>query len=130
MAGPYTCNDMLLKIDGATLDVVTGLDIELRYEGGLRHTYGSDTGKIVIGGKSATFRIQRWYKTASDDDLFFDLFNLKLPFSLSGEIDGVSNSSITLSNCQALSWKPITGDANTEVGEEITGFATSWTSTI
>ena len=127
----YTCNDMLVKIDTNTVGVVTGQDIRLSREGArVQHVYGSDVGYHVVGGKRATFSLQRWFMIDTDTDLFWDLFDLELPFSLSGEIDGLANSQLTLSNCRAYTWRPITGDANSEVGEEISGEATDWTSSI
>ena len=131
MAGPYTCNDMVVEIDGVAVGVVTGMDIRLSREGaGVRHVYGSDTGYHVVGGKRGTFTLQRWYMTATDTDLLFDLFDLELPFSLSGEIYNVSNSQITLSGCRAYTWRPVTGDPNSDVGEEVTGEAVGWEATI
>jgi len=120
-----------MKMDGNTIGVVTGTDIRLSREGaGVQYVYGSDSGYHVVGGKRGTFSIQRWFMTDTDTDLFWDVFDLELPFDLSGEIDGVSNSQVTLSNCRAYTWRPITGDANSAIGEEITGEATTWTSEI
>lgn len=131
MAGPYTCNDVLMKMDSQTVGVVTASDIRLSREGaGVQHYYGSDEGMHVMGGKRATFSLTRWFMTDTDTDLFWDVFDLELPFTLSGEIDGIANSQVTLSNCRAYTWRPITGDANSPVGEEITGEATGWTATI
>jgi len=132
MAGPYTCNDMLMKINGNTVGVVTGSDIRLSREGaGIQHVYGSDEGHHVVGGKRGTFSLQRWFMTDTDTDLFWDVFDLELPFSLSGEVSGLSSSSqVTLSNCRAYTWRPITGDANSAIGEEITGECTTWAATI
>jgi hypothetical protein len=131
MAGPYTCNDMLIKIDASPVGVVTGTDLRLSREGAsIRHVYGSDEGYHVVGGKRATFTLNRWFMTANDTDLLWDIFELELPFALSGEISGVSNSLITISNCRAYTWRPVTGDANSDIGEEITGEGTTWSSTI
>jgi hypothetical protein len=131
MAGPYTCNDMCIKIDGSAVGVVTGSDIRLSREGaGVRHVYCSDEGYHVVGGKRGTFTLSRWFMTADDTDLLWDLFHLELPFSLSGEINDVDNSSVTLTNCRAYTWRPVTGDANSDVGEEITGESVGWSATI
>lgn len=133
MSGPYTCNDMLMQITNAvdgtvTVGVVTGSDIRLSREGaGIQHVYGSDVGHHVVGGKRGTFSLQRWFMTDTDTDLFWDVFDLELPFDLTGTIGGVS---VTLSNCRAYTWRPITGDANSAVGEEITGESTEWAGTI
>ena len=127
MAGPYRCTDMLVKIDGSTVGVVTGMEINVTYEGGtVDHVYGQNTGYISHGGKRGTFTLQRWFMTDSDTDLLFDLFDQRLAFALTGEIDGVANSTIGLSNCRANSWRPMLGDANTVVGEEVSGEAVDW----
>ena len=132
MAGPYRCTNMLVKVDGNTVGVVTGMDIRLTKEGGtVDHVYGSETGFITFGGKRGTFTLNRWYMVSTEDtDLLYDLFNSSSTFTLSGEINGVSNTSITLTGCKAGSWRPITGDANSLIGEEITGESTGWSSTI
>lgn len=130
MAGPYRCTNMLVKIDSSTVGVVNGLDISLSREGGtVDHVYGTGSGYITHGGDRGTFRIQRWFMTDTDTDLLYDLFNDKLPFELSGEINGVANSKLSLSNCKANAYRWITGDANTIVGEEVSGEAPSWTNT-
>jgi len=116
-----------MKIDDVTVGVVTGTDLRLSREGaGVQFFYGSDEGMHVVGGKRGTFSIQRWFMTDPDTDLFWDVFDLELPFSLSGEISGLSNSSVILTNCRAYTWRPITGDANSAVGDEITGESTGW----
>lgn len=108
------------------------MDIELLKEKRIEHVYGSTTtreegeGRHARGGHRATFRLQRWFHTDTDTDLLFDLFDLDLPFALSGELDGVTGSTINLSNCEANRWRLITGDANSTVGEEISGESTSW----
>lgn len=131
MAGPYTCNSMAIKVQGAgdtekTLGVVVGLDIELGKEGGIQHRYGSVTGKHVRGGERATFRLQRWFMSDSDTDLLFDLFDGDIIFSLSGEITSHVGSELYLDTCMGYRYRLITGDANSVVGEEISGEATSW----
>ena len=128
--GPFKCTKMLVKIDGNTVGVVEGMDIECQRDGGVEHYYGSEEGKHAIGGKKATFSLRRWFMTDTDTDLLYDLFNLKLPFGLSGEIDGVSNSQLSLSNCIAYRYRPRTGGANDIVAEEGRGEALSWWSNI
>lgn len=131
MAGPYTCNDMLIKIDAVTVGVVTGTDIRLSREGaGVQFVYDSDTGYHVVGGKRGTFTLTRWFMTDPDTDLLWDLFDMEVPFSLSGELSGVALSKVTLSNCRAYTWRMVTGDANSPVGEEVTGEAVTWAATI
>ena len=128
---PYTGNILLVKITGNTVGVVTGLDIGLQREGGtVVHYYGSYTGAIAQGGDRATFRVQRWFMADVDTDLLFDLFNGKTVFTLAEELSGVATSSVTITGCQANSWKLITGDANSIIGEEISGEGTGWTTTI
>ena len=132
MAGPYRCTSMLVKVNAATVGVVTGMDINLTKEGGtVEFVYGSETGFITFGGKRGTFTLSRWFYVSTEDtDLLYDLFNDGTTFTLSGEINGVSNTTITLTGCKARTWKPVTGDANSLVGEEISGEATGWSSTI
>jgi len=117
---------MLVKIDGNALGVVVGTDIELFQEGGVEGVYGSTSGKHARGRKGATFRIQRWFMTDTDTDLLFDLLDLELPFTLSGEIDGVAGSKLNLSDCEGYRYRLITGDANSRIGEELQGEAVSW----
>lgn len=127
MAGPYRCTDVLVKVDSSEVGVVNTMDMEFSYEGGtVEHVYGSDEGYISLGGKRATFTLTRWFMTATDTDLLFDLFNLKLPFELTGEVDGLANSTFGISNAVARIWKPILGDANSIVGEQVSGEGISW----
>jgi hypothetical protein len=135
MAGPYKCINMIIKIDGNTVGVVEGFDIDLSYEGGVELHYGSRTGKHAKGGKRATFSLRRWFMTDDDTDLLWDLFNLELPFSLSGELqdnagNAISNSKTTLSDCQIYRWRPRTGAAGDIVAEEASGEAVDWSSEI
>jgi hypothetical protein len=130
MAGPFKCTSMLVKIDGNTVGVVEGMDMELQWNGGIEHFYGSLTGRHAIGGKKGTYSLRRWFMADTDSDLLFDLFDGKIPFSLSGEIDGLSNSQLSLSNCIAYRYKPRTGSANDIIGEEVSGEAVSWSATI
>ena len=130
MAGPYRGIYYTLKINGTEVGVVTATDMQLQREGGaVEHVYGQDTGYISLGGKRATFTVQRWFMTASDTDMLFDLFDQKLPFELSGELNGVSSSMVSISNCVANSWRQILGDANTIIAEEISGEGISWPNT-
>ena len=129
MPGSYSCTKMLVKVDGNTLGVVTGLDIELTKEGGVEPVFGTDIGVHRRAGRKATFRIQRLFKADTDTDLLFDLFDLELPFSLSGEIDGVAGSTLNLSDCGIYRFRLITGDANSAIGEEASGEALRWNGT-
>ena len=131
MAGPYRCTNMIVKVNDQILGVVEGLDIDLSYEGGVEHHYGSREGKHSVGGKRATFTIRRWFMADTDTDLLFDLFHNRIPFSLYGyliddEGNPVSNSQIMLSNCIIYRWRPRTGAANDIIGEEASGQATAW----
>jgi hypothetical protein len=133
---PYTGNILLVKVTPVgssivTVGVVTGLDIALQREGGtVVHYYGSYTGDIAQGGNRATFRVQRWFMSDTDTDLLFDLFDQKTQFSLTSDLNAVATSSLVISGCYANSWKLITGDANSIIGEEISGEGTGWTATI
>ena len=130
MAGPYRCTNMLVKINDSTLGVVNALDISLSREGGtVEHVYGSSSGYITHGGDRATFTLQRWFFTDTDTDLLYDLFNDKLPFGLTGEVSEVDYTTLGLSNCKANTYRWITGDANSIIGEEISGEAVTWSAT-
>lgn len=118
--------ELRIKIDGVTVGVVEATSMELGYEGGTEPTYDSDTPNHAIGTKKATFSIRRWMGVDTDKDLLFDLFNLKLPFSLSSEIKNVSDSKVTLSNCKMYRWRYVMGAANDIVAEEGSGEATDW----
>jgi len=122
---------MVVKVNDTILGVVEGFDIELSYEGGVTHRYGSKEGKHSVGGKKATFTIRRWYMADDDTDLLFDLFNNRIPFSLYGyliddEGNTITGSQVMLSNCIIYRWRPRTGAANDIVGEEASGQATAW----
>lgn len=109
-----------------TVGVVEGMTIELLKEGGVEYIYGSQTGKMAIGTKHATFTVRRWYYTDTDKDLLFDIFNDESYFALYGTITGQNNSRIFLSNCKGLRWRPVTGTANDTIAEELIGEAESW----
>lgn len=124
---PYTANVMVIQINGSTVGTVTGLDISLAREGGtVTHFYGSNSGSIATGGDRATFRLQRWFMSDTDTDLLYDLFNDKAGFTLSGALTDVAGSTISISGCKANTWRPITGDANAIVGEEVSGEGIGW----
>lgn len=130
MTGPFKCVHVLVKVDGNTVGCIEGMDVETQWNGGIEHCYGSTEGRHAIGGKKATFTARRWFMSDDDTDLFYDLHTNKIPFSLSGEIDGIANSQLTLSNCIAYRYKPRMGGANDIVAEEISGEAVSWSGTI
>lgn len=135
MAGPFKCTSFKIQIMEAgvgtvTIGVAEGFDIDLSYEGGVEHRYGSRIGEHAVGGKTATFSLRRWYMSDTDKDLLYDLFNDELVFTLTGELDGVSNSQISLSGCRIYRWRPRTGGANDIVGEEASGEALDWSSEI
>jgi len=117
---------MVLKIDAVAVDVVEGANIELEKAGGIEGYYGSKTGKHSKGMKRATFSLRRWYKDASDADLLFDIFDNDIPFSLSGEIDGVANSQVTITNCQLYRWRLVMSGINDIVAEEASGEGVNW----
>jgi len=121
---------MLLKIDGTAIDVVEGANIELEKEGGIEGYYGSQTGKHSVGLKKGTFSIRRWLRDNDDPDLLYELFNAELPFSLSGEIDDVSSSTLTLSDCQLYRYRWILGGVGDVIAEESSGECVDWSSTL
>lgn len=146
MAGPYKCKRMRVTVkphtilcndpptlpagmgqDDYILGVVEGMDIELIKEGGIVPHYDSEQGKHAIGTRHATIRLRRWFKTdQGQTDLIFDLFNNDVLFALTGEITGVSGSSLTLSGCMIYSYRPVTGGANDIVSEEGRGECVDW----
>lgn len=126
MTDPYKCKDLVLKVDGVALGVVESASMELSHEGGTEPHYNSEEEVHAIGTKKATFTIRRWYGVDSDPDLLFDLFDNKTAFELSEEIDGVSSTQLTLSNCKIYRWRPVMGAANDIVAEEASGEAVDW----
>jgi hypothetical protein len=128
--GPFKAVNALVKVNGTTVGCIEGFDPSLQWDGGIEHFYGSLTGRHAIGGKKATFTARRWLMADDDTDLFYDLMNGKVPFSLSGEIDGLANSQLSLSNCIAYGYKHRYGSAGDIVGEEISGEAVDWSATI
>jgi len=130
MAGPFKAKRMTINIAGAgTVGVVEGLAIELIKEGGIEFYYGSETGKHAKGTRHATFSIRRWFMTDTDTDLLYDLFNDDIPFTLTGALIGVANSTVSLSDCEIYRYRLVTGTANDIVAEEASGEAVDWTGT-
>lgn len=127
---PYKCVQFLVKIFGNTLGVVEGLSMELEIDGGVVHVYGSRTGKHSPGGKRTTWSVRRWLMADDDTDLLYDLFNDEISFYMTGEISGVSNSRLTLSDCRGLRYRYVTGAAGDIVAEELEGESTNWSSNI
>jgi len=127
LADSYKCVNVTVTVHGVTVGVVESLTLEMEHEGGVEPVYGTVTGRHAIGGDKASFSARRWFMVDTDTDLFFDLFSTKVPFSMSGEVTGVSGSTISLSNCIAYRYRPVYGAPNDKVGEEISGEATSWT---
>jgi len=126
----YTCTEMKLTLDSVVLDVVEGADIELERAGGVEGFYNSETGKHAIGMKRGRFTVRRHLRDNLDSDLIFDLFDNKLPFSLSGEIDGVANSQLVLSDCIIYRYRWVMGGVNDIVAEEAQGECLNWSSNI
>lgn len=127
MAGPYKLVHCLIKIDGNTVGVVEAGSMEEIIEGGIVHYYGSRTGLHAMGGKRCTFSLTRWYKTDTDTSLLYDLAHDELPFSFTAELDGVSGSIITLTNCQIYNYRPRMGGPNDIMAEEARGEAVAMT---
>jgi hypothetical protein len=126
---PFRGVDFVVIMNGVTMEVVTSVDMRLTKEGGtVEHVYGSEEGRISTGGNRGTFTVQRWF--AVDDtttDLLYDIFNAKTKFLMTGT---VNSQIIGLSGCRANSWRPILGDANAIIGEELSGEATSWSNSV
>lgn len=117
---------MRVTVAGTIVGVVEGMSIELIKEGGVEFYYDSETGKHAKGTRHATFSVRRWYKTDTDTDLLYDLFNDDIPFSLTGQLSNVSLSTIGLSNCEIYRYRLVTGTANDIVAEEASGEAVDW----
>ena len=135
MASGYRGVNVRIQIQGTTIGVVTSAEMSPSKEGGLEHVYGSDTPIHIVGGDRARFRAQRIFFNADDDtDLFFDLFNgethFNMQFDLTSGGNVVSNTTIILSDCVGYNWNPVLGGPNEVVGEELSGEATSWSSTL
>lgn len=126
MAGPFKAKRMRVTVAGTIVGVVEGMSIELIKEGGVEFYYDSETGKHAKGTRHATFSVRRWYKTDTDTDLLYDLFNDDIPFSLTGQLSNVSLSTIGLSNCEIYRYRLVTGTANDIVAEEASGEAVDW----
>ena len=129
MAGPFKAKRLRVIVAGVTLGVVEGLSIELIKEGGIEFYYDSETGKHAKGTRHATFSVRRWFKTDTDTDLLYDLFNDDIPFTLSGQLTGVSGSTVNLSDCEIYRYRLVTGTANDIVAEEASGEAVDWAGT-
>lgn len=139
-SGPFRCINMKLAItSGSTtyvLGVVEGFDMQLGYEGGAEPYYGSRVRKHSAGSKNATFSITRWfYSDTGQQDLLMDLFQAETEFSLIGSlIDNagvaIATTSTTLTGCRLYKWRPRTGAADDIIGEEASGEATDWSTTI
>jgi len=80
--------------------------------------------------RKGTFTIRRWLRDNTDPDLLLDLFDNELPFVLSGELDGVSNSSLTLSDCEIYRYRWIMGGVDDIVAEEAQGEAVAFSNTL
>jgi len=129
MAGPFKAKRLRIGVAGVTVGVVEGLSIELIKEGGIEYYYDSETGKHAKGTRHATFSVRRWFKTDTDTDLLYDLFNDDIPFTLSGQLTGVANSTVNLSDCEVYRYRLVTGTANDIVAEEASGEAVDWRGT-
>lgn len=136
MAGPFKAKNMRISISqgglGYILGVVEGYDIELIKEGGVVPHYDSETGKHAVGTRRATFRLRRWFKSdiSTQTDLIYDLFANDTRFNMTGELNNVSGSAITLSDCLIYTYAPRTGGANDIIAEEGRGEATDYSSNI
>jgi hypothetical protein len=145
MAGPYRCVNMKVQIVSGsttyTVGVVEGFDINTGYKGGAEPYYGSRTPKVSAGSFEATFNLTRWFYTdAKQEQLLLDLFLGEVDFTLTGSLvtngtsgdsgmTDISNTTITLTGCRIMKWRPRTGHADDIIGEEASGVATGWTLT-
>lgn len=132
MTGPFKCKVMRIVVTHPVLgDVTVGyvqvLNMELSKKGGVEVYYKSKGHQKGLG--KATFRVRRWFMSDADKDLFFDMYNDDVAFSLIGELNlegWGSKPYIKLTNCEIYKWIPITGVANDIIGEEIIGESSDW----
>lgn len=139
MVNLYRGVNLVLTVDanGSTYIVgcVEGSDIDLGYEGGAEPCYGTRIKTIGAGSKKISFTLTRWYYADSgQEDLLLDLFDKETEFDLNGYLidkDGntISDTTISITGCKLLNWKPRTGGADDVLGEEARGFATDWSFT-
>ena len=132
----YRGVNMVLTVDSngspVIIGCVEGSDIDLGYEGGAESCYGTRTKTIGAGSKKVSFTITRWYYSdVGQEDLLLDLFDDETEFDISGYLidkDGqtISDTTILITGCKILSWKPRTGGAEDVLGEEARGFGTNW----
>jgi hypothetical protein len=132
----YRGVNLVLTVDsGGTpiiIGCVEGSDIDLGYEGGAEACYGTRIKTIGTGSKKISFTITRWYYAdTGQEDLLLDMFDNNTEFTISGYLidkDGntISNTTIEITGCQILNWKPRTGGADDVLGEEARGFGTDW----
>ena len=127
---------MVLTVDSSGSPVIIGCvegsDIDLGYEGGAESCCGTRTKTIGAGSRKISFTITRWYYAdVGQEDLLLDLFDDETEFDISGYLidkDGVtiSDTTILITGCKILGWKPRTGGAEDVLGEEARGFGTDW----
>lgn len=129
MAGPFKAKRLRVTVAGTIVGVVEGLSIELIKEGGIEFHYDGETGHHAKGTRHATFSVRRWFMTDTDTDLLYDLFNDDIPFTLSGQLTGVTGSTVNLSDCEIYRYRLVTGTANDIVAEEASGEAVDWAGT-
>jgi len=132
MSGPFKCKVMKIIVTHPVLgDVTVGyvqvLNMELGKKGGVEVYYkGKGHQK---GLRKAVFRVRRWFMSDADKDLFFDMFNDDVPFSLIGQVkmEGWTvYPYIKLTDCEIYKWIPVTGTANDVIAEEIIGESSDW----
>lgn len=129
--GPFKCKQMKILVDHPILGEVTVgyvqvLSMELAKKGGVEVYYKNKGHQKGLG--KAIFRVKRWFMTDTDKDLFFDMYNDDINFSLIGEINKgwFINPYIKLKYCEIYKWIPVTGIANDVIAEEIIGESSDW----
>lgn len=137
MGGPYRADNLKVTIITNTnvtynLGCISGMDIDLGYEGGAEPCYGSRNKSIGAGAKKISFSLSRWfYSDVSYEDLLINLVDDEIEFTIRTSLvdkNGIEipNTVVELTGCKALGYKPSTGGADDIIGETITGLGTDW----
>jgi hypothetical protein len=136
MTGAYRCTDLKITatVNGLNYicDVVTAFDCDFSYEGGSEPVYGQRSPKHSAGSKAIKFALTRmFYADSGNESLFLDLFTGEDEFTLTTNLidkSGVdiAGTAVQLIDCRVYNYKPIMGNANDVLGEQISGEGLNW----
>ena len=126
--------DTIITFNGVdyTIAGIIGADVELGYEGGVESCYSTRVKINNHGSRKLHFTITRLFcNDIPNMDLFVNLFKYREVFDIGTNLldkDGVliPDTYVILKNCKIYSWKQVTGGADDNIGEQITGYATYW----